>query len=319
MARIIHQKIFRWKDVEGSGELERLKMVVEAIPDDRLMQVVEAERKGRRDDYPIRPLWNSMLAGIVYQHMTIESLRRELLGNGELREACGFEPALGVEAVPSKDTSCSLLKNLMKKRHLIEGMFDDLIEELKKYLPDLGRHVAIDSKAITSYAKGKKDLQESADPGADWGNKTYKGRRKDGSLCERVVSWFGYKLHLLVDTTYELPVGYKVTKASRHDLEELMPLVEEAKQKHVEEIETLAGDKAYDSGPHHERLYDTHGIKPVIDIRNTWRDGRRRRPLSPIGQTMLCMTIRERCMVIVLQAMTDTRWRFADLRRRRGH
>jgi len=49
---------------------ERLKMVVEAIPDDRLTQVLEAERKGQRDDSPIRPLWNSMLAGIVYQHMT---------------------------------------------------------------------------------------------------------------------------------------------------------------------------------------------------------------------------------------------------------
>jgi hypothetical protein len=30
MARIIQQKIFRWKDVEASGELERLKMVTEA-------------------------------------------------------------------------------------------------------------------------------------------------------------------------------------------------------------------------------------------------------------------------------------------------
>ena len=29
-------------------------MVIEAIPDDNLMQVLEAERKGRRDDYPIR-------------------------------------------------------------------------------------------------------------------------------------------------------------------------------------------------------------------------------------------------------------------------
>jgi len=281
MARIIQQRVFSWKHVEASGELERLKMVIEAIPDEKLMRVLEAERKGRRDDYPIRPLWNSILAGIVYQHMTIESLRRELLRNGELRESCGFDPAVGAEAVPSKDAYSLVLKKLMKKQYLINELFDELIVELKKYLPDLGRHVGIDSKAIKSYAKGKRDSHESSDPEADWGNKTYKGRRRDGSLWEKVVSWFGYKVHLLVDTTYELPVGYKVTKASRHDLEELMPLVEEAKQKHFEEIETLAGDKAYDSGPHNERLYDTHGIKPVIDIRNNWRDGEETKALVP--------------------------------------
>jgi len=33
MARIIQQRIFSWKDVEASGELERLRMVIEAIPD----------------------------------------------------------------------------------------------------------------------------------------------------------------------------------------------------------------------------------------------------------------------------------------------
>ena len=280
MAKIIQQKIFSWKDVEASGELERLRMVIEAIPDDELMKALEAERKGRRDDYPIRGVWNSILAGIVYQHISIESLRRELLRNGELREACGFDPALGERAVPSKDAYCFMLKKLMKKQKMIDGMFDRLIEEVKKYLPDLGKYLAIDSKAIESYAKGKKDSQESSDRQADWGKKTYKGKRKDGSLWERISSWFGYKLHLLVDTAYELPVGYRITKASRPDIEEMVPMVKDAKQKHFETIETLAGDKAYDSGPHNEVLYDEHGIKPVIDIRNHWKDGEETKVLS---------------------------------------
>lgn len=281
MAKIIQQKIFSWKDVEASGELERLGMVIEGIPDDGLMKALEAERKGRRDDYPIRGVWNSILAGIVYQHMSIESLRRELLRNGELREACGFDPALGERAVPSKDAYCVMLKKLMKKQEMIDGMFDGLIEELKNYLPDLGKHLSIDSKAIESYAKGKKDSQESSDRQADWGRKTYKGKRKDGSLWEKVISWFGYKLHLLVDTTYELPVGYRITKASRPDIEEMVPMVKDVKQRHFETIETLAGDKAYDSGPHNEVLYDEHGIKPVIDIRNHWKDGEQTKALAP--------------------------------------
>lgn len=281
MAKIIQQKIFRWEDVEASGELERLRMVIEAMPDEELMKIMEVERKGRRDDYPVRSVWNSILAGIVYQHGSIESLRRELLRNGELREACGFDPALGDKAVPSKDAYSSMLKKLISKQTMIEGMFEGLVEELKKYLPELGRHMAIDSKKIRSYARGRKDSGDSSDPEADWGYKTYKGKRADGSIWEKVSSWFGYKAHFLVDTTYELPVGYKVTKASRADIEELMPMVQEAKGQHFETIQTLAADKAYDSGPHCEKLYDEFGVKPVIDIRDLWKDTDETKALFP--------------------------------------
>ncbi|MDP1759030.1 MAG: transposase [Thermodesulfovibrionales bacterium] len=281
MAKIIQQKIFSWKDVEASGELERLTMVIEAMPDEELMKALEAERKGRRDDYPIRAVWNSILAGIVYQHISIESLRRELMRNGELREVCGFDPAIGEKAVPSKDAYSSMLKKLMDKQEMIERMFDGLIEELKKYLPELGKHLAIDSKKIESYARGKKNPNDSSDPEAEWGYKTYKGKRADGSLWEKISSWFGYKLHLLVDTKYELPVGYTVTRAARHDIQEMLPMAEEAKQKHFKKIETLAGDKAYDSAPHNKKLYDAHGIKPVIDIRNHWKDAEETKLLNP--------------------------------------
>ena len=47
---IIHQpQLFCWNDVEACSDLHRLRMVVEALPDERLMQTLEAERKGRRD------------------------------------------------------------------------------------------------------------------------------------------------------------------------------------------------------------------------------------------------------------------------------
>ena len=281
MSKIIQQKIFSWKDVEASGELERLRMVIEVMPDEELMEALESERKGRRDDYPVREVWNSILAGIVYQHPSIESLRRELLRNGELREACGFDPSLKEKAVPSKDAYSSMLKKLIRKQEMIDRIFDGLIEELKKYLSDFGEHLAIDGKKIESYARGKKNPQDSSDPEADWGYKTYRGKRADGSIWEKITSWFGYKLHLIVDTTYELPVGYRVTRASRHDIEEMLPMVKEAKEKHFQDIETLAGDKAYDSGPHNEVLYGEHGIKPVIDIRNQWKDTDETRALNP--------------------------------------
>ena len=83
MAIIPQMKIFNWKMVETSSDLQRLELVLSSIPDEHLIRALEAERKGRRDDYPIRPTWNTVIAGIVFGDESIESLRRELLRNGE--------------------------------------------------------------------------------------------------------------------------------------------------------------------------------------------------------------------------------------------
>ncbi len=99
MAKLVAPYLFTWKDVGAKSDLERLMLVLEHLPDERLMQTLEEQRKWGRDDYPIRPVWNSVLAGVVYQHGSIESLRRELLRNGELRQLCGFDPHKGSGAV----------------------------------------------------------------------------------------------------------------------------------------------------------------------------------------------------------------------------
>jgi hypothetical protein len=242
-----------------------------------LMKKLEAHRDKGRDDYPIRPVWNSVLAGIVYQHGSVESLRRELLRNGELREGCGFDPHKGSNAVPPSCGYTRFLKLLITFKPEIDAMLDTLVDALKVLLPDLGFSVAVDSKGVSSVGRPTKETEEDGrrDMDADWGKKTYHGQREDGTLWEKVVKWFGYKIHLIVDTTYELPMGYRVTRASESDTKQLLPMVQEVKQKHPQiykDMERLAGDKGYDSEENCRRLYDEHGIKPVIDIRRMWRD-----------------------------------------------
>ena len=73
---IVPQKLFGWEDVEELGDLERLVLIIETLPDEKLVRAMELERFRGRDDYPVRAVWNSILAGIVYQHPTIASLRR---------------------------------------------------------------------------------------------------------------------------------------------------------------------------------------------------------------------------------------------------
>lgn len=282
MAIIPQKRLFGWEEIDELGDLERLRLVLEYLPDERLMEVLEKDRGRGRDDYPVRAVWNSILAGIVFQHESVESLRRELERNAQLRQLCGFDPLKGQKAVPPPYAYTRFLKSLFPCQSLVDDIFDQLVDELREILPDFGQNLSLDSKAIDSHGRSRKEGEEpKTEDGrreldADFGKKTYKGKRKDGTLWESVKSWFGFKLHLMVDADYELPVGYEVTKASVADITGGKDLLADVERRHPELIDEackLMGDKAYDDEKFITLLWDEKHIKPVIDIRNMWKDG----------------------------------------------
>jgi hypothetical protein len=276
MAIIAQRGFFSWDEVEASSDLERLQLVLDSIPDEKLMKVLEKERKERRNDYPLRAVWNSVVAGIVFQHGTVESLRRELKRNGELRYRCGFDPMLGEAAVPPEWVYTRFLKKLMRHEDLVREMFDVLVEKLTKELPGFGKRLAVDGKALATYARkrGEKGSDGRSEREADVGIKTYGGVRADGTFWEKVKKWFGYQVVLMVETDFELPVAYEVTKASASEVPLVEPMLKGLKERHgelLEKTEYLSGDKGYDSGELHETLWEEHGIKGVIDTRELWK------------------------------------------------
>lgn len=290
MASIPQRRLFSWEDVENLGELKRLKLVLEGLPDERLMRALEAQRGKGRDDYPVRAVWNSILAGIVFQHPSIESLRQELLRNAQLRQVCGFDPVEAAEdAVPPAWVYTRFLKKLMSQQGQIDEMFDGMVEKLRAELKAFGRHLACDSKGIRTHARPRgKDALEHLEPDgrrdadADFGKKTYVEKRQDGTLWKRVKSWFGYKVHLVVDADYELPIAYEVTRASRPDNESARRMLDDLQEAHpdlLKDCEALMADKAYDDGKLLDKLWGGHRIKPVIPKRQDWRDGEMTRPL----------------------------------------
>ena len=275
MAIIPQLRLFSWNEIEELGDLERLRLVIEYMPDEELMRLLEKKRGKGRDDYPVRAMWNSVLAGIVFQHDNVEKLRRELGRNSQLRNMCGFKG----KQVPPAWVYTRFLKIIVNHEEEIDKIFDRLVEQLREILPQFGQHLAIDSKAISSFAKRQNKNQKPdgrRETDADYGRKEYRGKDKDGRVWEKIVKWFGYKLHLVVDATYELPIAFKVTKASASDITEGHSLLDQMEQKQPEILktaETLAGDKGYDDTKLIEKCWDKHKIKPVIDIRNMWRDG----------------------------------------------
>jgi hypothetical protein len=280
---IIHQRqLFSWKEIENLADLERFSLLLKHLPDEQLMQSLESGRGKGRDDYPVRAMWNSILAGIVYQHASIESLRRELMRNAQLRQLCGFDLLKGIDAVPSSNAYTNFLKRLIAHIDMIDSLFCELVDRLSGLLEGFGQVLAIDSKAIKSRsrrASRRRSVDLRGELDADKGIKTYRGTRSDGSTWETVKSWFGFKLHLIVDAEYELPVAYSVTKASASDLTVGKEMIEDLALERpsvLENAQLLLGDKAYDDTELITKLWDEHNIKPVIDIRDLWKvDGAR--------------------------------------------
>jgi hypothetical protein len=291
MAIVYQKSLFSWKDVEDLGDLERFQLVLEHLPDEKLVRKLEKERGQGRNDYPVRAAWNSILAGIVFEHSSIESLIRELNRNAQLRELCGFDPLRGSQAVPSSMAYTRFLVRLMNNQPLIEEMFNTMIESLQAIFPDFGKELAFDGKAIHSLAPGRKkhdqepkkqkcDRRRESD--ADWGVKKYKGEDENGNAWEKVKYWFGFKLHLIVDANYELPVAYMLTKASLGEqpvMRELFKSLAKTQPELVDNCDHAMGDKGYDGTETITQLWYEHKIKPIIDIKRMWKDGESTRTL----------------------------------------
>ena len=274
MSILPQANLFSWHEVEATSEIQRLTRLLDALPDAPLLDALQAERRGKRDDYPLAALWRALLAAIVFGHPSLASLSRELARNGQLRDLCGFDPLRGDKAVPPPWVWSRFIARLLRHQGLVDELFGALVERLRELLPDYGRDLAIDAKAIGAWSR--------LDPDASDGFKNYEGENEAGEPLQKIQQWFGYKLHLIVDARYELPVAFELTGAKEADSPLLMPMVERLRQEHPalhERIETLAADRGYDDGEDKAALYDEHAISPLIDTRDLHQG--RMRPLDP--------------------------------------
>jgi len=265
--------MFGWEDeINNLGDLKRLKIVLETLPDEKLMRKLERKRGKGRDDYPVRAMWNLIIAGYIFGHNSIASLLRELRRNIQLVYACGFE----FRKLPEAHNVSRFIKLLLTHESEIKKMFEELCQTLYELLEDFGKEAAIDSKWLHSaanQASGRKKADGRSETDARKGVKTYSGVRKDGTAWEKVITCFGFKVHLLVDAVYELPIAYAVTDAAASDITEGKKMIKDLAGNRPEVLKIckhFMGDKGYDDTVFIEELKDK-GIKAVIAKRTMWK------------------------------------------------
>ena len=175
---------------------------------------------------------------------------------------------------PTASAYTNFLNNLKECENELREMFDTLVKYMYENLNGFGEIIAADGKAIQSYARriSEKNSGNRGERDANWCQKNYTTTKPDGEKVIKTKKWFGFRLHLLSDITYELPIDYEVTKASNSEVKETEKLLDFIKEKYPEKLEKcryFLADKGYDSTELIEWL-TTEGTAPVIDIRNMW-------------------------------------------------
>ena len=68
-------------------DLQRLEFVLDHLPDEGILAALERRRGRGRNDFPVRPMWRALIAGVVLRHPTAAALRRELGRNAHVERA----------------------------------------------------------------------------------------------------------------------------------------------------------------------------------------------------------------------------------------
>jgi hypothetical protein len=263
--------LFAWDCLEDSPSLRTVRQALAMLPDGKLLESLRRARGKGRDDYPVEVLWGVVVLTALLRHPGVEACLGELGRNAGLRQAIGIESEAGV---PKKWNVSRFLETLGRDPHrtLLHAMFDAMVGRLGAIVPDLGESSAGDATALNARRRSDAGAQEEAHEGLappSGGRKEY---TDDEGKVVKVLEWFGYKLHLLVDVQHEVALAYAVTAAHAGDGETLPALVQEAQANlPADRLRTLAYDKAADSNDVHALLKEA-GIRPLIQMRALWKD-----------------------------------------------
>lgn len=280
MNNISQISVFDYSEIEILGDLERIKLFFENLDDNKLCESLENERKNGRNDYPVRVMLNLIYAMKIFGHRSVESFRRELSRNSQLRALCGLSDGefkfMGKRKnlVPPARVFTLFIKKLVKYEDELKEIIEKLIKFMYENLEDFGKDCAIDGKFLDTYARvfrENKCNDNRAEHDATNSCKTY--YMKDGTTKKE---WhYGFRAHIMCDAKYGLPIAYKLTPANNSEQTELDNLIKDLtsndnEKYKLEKMENLMGDAGYDSGKRNKRLKEEYNINPVFDIKHIW-------------------------------------------------
>ena len=241
----------------GHGFLRFVLDSIEQLPKaQEFIKEINHKRRNTRPGYsPTAMLRLFCLKYLLNERYNVQLLER-LRASPVLLKLCGLESS------PSESTCSRFFLKLTVHRALLEQAIADMVDRLHDELPDMGSTVSIDSTDVEAH--GNPRHNPPIDEDATWGYRTSKSKSSTSSNKEY---FYGYKVHMLGDAIYDVPLGYMLLPANKGDSPLLPSVVSKVARTHDWFApKHLTADRGYDSNMNHKFLYD-RSIIPVIHMR----------------------------------------------------
>ena len=234
----------------------QLKALFNVIPEEELLKALKVYYAGR-NGYTYRVLWRTYVAMTVLNLPSFAALIRALQNNPYLAQTCGITNS---SSIPSKFAYSRFMRKLQIKHNevLVKNIMRKLTRKCYQVFPEFGKSVAIDSTSLKAWSNGGK--QRKTDPDAGWAVKLPTGGKAK-------FVW-GYKLHLLVDTKHEIPIGANITRGNYADIRQATPLLHQARETYGSfNPDYIICDAGYNSERLRKALKKQFHASPIIKSR----------------------------------------------------
>jgi len=230
---------------------EELTEIFDGVPFQKLVKRLRAYRWTGRPGYNPETMLKAVLVGYYKSIGSLAELARYLEDHGEIASVCGFRDD---ELTPSRSTFSRFISRLAKHQDLLDECLNIIAGGFKDLLPGFGEVVAIDCTPVPSYSNP--DNEPISDTEAGW-------IVKEGSA--RKIWEFGYRLHLIVDANWELPIAKALTLAEDNEKKATLPLLEKTRENLPWfNPDAIMADKAYDKYEHYETIVKGFDAEPII-------------------------------------------------------
>src|SRR5436190_7277717 len=107
--------LFAWARLDDHPELSTLKLLLESLPDQALLDGLQRARGHGRDDFPIPVLWGVFVFTIALRHASFISCLEELRRNPALYRLLGIAT---VDDIPKDYNLSRFVETLGQEPHL---------------------------------------------------------------------------------------------------------------------------------------------------------------------------------------------------------
>ena len=232
----------------------QLQRVFDSLEDAPLLQALIGPTRRGPKGHPIEVLWRCFITKYVLGLASTRALIRTLENNPFIAEVCGI-----AGDTPHEATFSRFFARLASRWHVhqVKDVSRRLVRRCYQELPGFGQRVALDSTTLKAWANGGKP--KPSDRQAAWSVKKNTHGRTEYVL--------GYKLHLLADCEYELPIAASVSPGNVHDAKRASYVLAEARETYSKfRPQYIMADKGYSGSPLQHLIKRQYRATPIIQV-----------------------------------------------------